>query len=280
MILPQWAELGRKAPPNSMCSVTQTKKLLVATRICHSAHGGLDPEHKWTQHTRGHKQARNTWNCFPTPLCPGIICRIQQQSGCSCTSWKHRPSAQGNRWTKALHLIQSDRIQSREFQTVLEQLSRLRHSQRKNCVHVLMIHQLEKWFQTFWWVKFNSHIFSKKKKKNKQREKMSLRRTACTTTHQVVWILLLKVLNVVFLSNLITMGFLWLFYLSLWSFKEYWGLFHLFEYLFVSKSDSNKAISISQRPFPPLNHMAWIYKGVWSCILNGHVLNRMPYTQK
>lgn len=94
-----------------------------------------------------------------------------------------------NIWTKALHLIQSDHIQSRKFQTVFEQLSRLLPSQRKYRVHFLLMHELEKGLQSFWWMKVNSHIFSlkeKEKKKNKQREnkKMSFRRIACTKTHQ------------------------------------------------------------------------------------------------
>lgn len=58
-------------PPtvSSMCS-TKPEEPLVETMVCHSSHGRLDPEQKGTQHTRGHKQTWNTWNCFPATLCP------------------------------------------------------------------------------------------------------------------------------------------------------------------------------------------------------------------
>lgn len=66
---PTVSRAGGKVPLSSMCS-TKPEEPLVGTMVCHSSHGRLDPEQKGTQHTRGHKQTRNTWNCFPATLCP------------------------------------------------------------------------------------------------------------------------------------------------------------------------------------------------------------------
>lgn len=82
MDLPLWAEMGRRVSPpqNSMCSKTKTRRTSTRDSDLSFVYGGLDLNTNEQTVTEDINKTRNTWNCFPIPICPHKLHRIQQQS--------------------------------------------------------------------------------------------------------------------------------------------------------------------------------------------------------